>query len=81
MKKFILCIVTLLFCFTINAGESSYYGNHPDVYVVMSNTAYAYHRTTNCSAVRKATHPARQVSYDEATQKMRRKPCKLCYGD
>ena len=46
----------------------------------MSPNAYAYHRTTNCDGVRKAKHPIKQVSIDDATNKMKRRPCKLCYG-
>ena len=48
------------------------------VYVVMSNNAYAYHKTKDCSAVKKATHKVKEVSLEEA-EKMGRKPCKICY--
>lgn len=49
------------------------------VYVVMSNTAKAYHSNLKCKGLKNATHPIKQVSIEEA-QKMGRKPCKICYG-
>ena len=48
------------------------------VIVVMSNNAYAYHKTRNCTAVKKATHKVKEVTLEEAKQ-MGRKPCKMCY--
>ena len=48
------------------------------VIVVMSNNAYAYHKTRNCTAVKKATHRVKEVTLEEAKE-MGRKPCKICY--
>ena len=48
------------------------------VIVVMSNNAYAYHKTRNCTAVKKATHKVKEVTLEEAKE-MGRKPCKICY--
>ena len=48
------------------------------VIVVMSNNAYAYHKTRNCTAVKKATHKVKEVTLVEAKE-MGRKPCKICY--
>ena len=76
MKKLLLTIVTALLCsvFSTDAGEPA------KVYVVMSQTAHAYHCTRNCDGLRRATHPIREVSLDEAVSKLKRRPCKLCYG-
>lgn len=48
------------------------------VIIVMSNNAYAYHKTKNCTAVKKATHKIKEVTLEEAKE-MGRKPCKICY--
>lgn len=80
MKKILLILISLHLCIAINAGENYPASGQETVYVVMSPNAYAYHRTTNCDGVRKAKHPIKQVSIDDATNKMKRRPCKLCYG-
>lgn len=80
MKKILLIFISLLLCSAINAGEATPASGQETVYVVMSPNAYAYHRTTNCDGVRKAKHAIKQVSLEDATKKMNRRPCKLCYG-
>ena len=63
---------------SINAGETEAL-EQQKVYVVMSNTAYAYHSNKDCKGLRNATHEIRQVTVEEA-EKMGRHPCKICYG-
>ena len=63
---------------SLNAGEYIT-REQTKVYVVMSNTAHAYHSNRNCKGLKNATHPIKQVTLEEA-QRMGRRPCKLCYG-
>lgn len=79
MKKYILILIMLLLATTITFGESSRSAEET-VYVVMSSSSYAYHRTRSCSAVKKATHTVKEVTLSEALR-MNRRPCKLCYKD
>ena len=65
----------------LTSAETSLCGVTNDqtkVIVVMSSNAYAYHKTRNCSAVKKATHKVKEVTLEEAKE-MGRKPCKICY--
>ena len=80
MKHFLIILIALFLSgFTstethlcVNANEQT------KVIVVMSNNAYAFHKTRNCSAVKKATHTVKEVTLEEAKE-MGRKPCKICY--
>ena len=81
MKKAILLFLILLLSLTELATDNVYAGKQARVYVVMSSTAYAYHSSITCTAVRKAKHPVKQVTLDEATRKMNRQPCRICYGE
>ena len=76
----LLAFVFLLLAPTVslNAGESIT-REQTKVYVVMSNTAHAYHLNKYCKGLKNATHPIKQVTLEEA-QKMGRRPCKLCCG-
>lgn len=78
MKKFIIISVLCLLGFSVKAGESAGADEKVKVYVVMSDKAYAYHRTRECSAVRRSKHPVKEVSLEEALE-MNRKKCRLCY--
>lgn len=79
-KRFLLILISL-FLSGLSSAET-----HPcvdaneqtKVIVVMSGNAYAYHKTRNCSAVKKATHKVKEVTLEEAKE-MGRKPCKICY--
>jgi hypothetical protein len=50
-----------------------------NVYVCVSGTAYAYHRTLECSGLENCTHTIREVSMTEAVKEYKRKPCRRCY--
>lgn len=79
MVKHVLIVLISLFLFAFStAGTLPYAGEQSKVIVVMSSGSYAYHKTRNCSAVKKAKHPVKEVTLDEA-KKMGRKPCKICY--
>jgi hypothetical protein len=81
MAKHFLLILISLFLSGFTSAET-----HPcvdaneqtKVIVVMSGNAYAYHKTRNCSAVKKATHKVKEVTLEEAKE-MGRSPCKICY--
>ena len=64
---------------SLNAGEAVAL-QQQKVYVVMSNTAYAYHSNRNCKGLKKATHTIKEITLEEARE-MGRKPCKICYGN
>ena len=81
MTKLFLLILIPLFMSGLTSAETPLcIGTNiqTKVIVVMSNNAYAYHKTRNCSAVKKATHKVKEVTLEEA-QKVGRKPCKICY--
>ena len=50
-----------------------------NVYVCVSGTAYAYHRTLDCSGLENCTHEIKEVSAATAVTEYKRKPCKRCY--
>lgn len=78
MRSLIL-LFTLLLAGATSAEPPCYnVYEHAKVFVVMSNNAYAYHKTRNCSAVKKATHKVKEVTLEEAKE-MGRRPCKICY--
>ena len=79
MKKILLLILISLCCFSSIAGDNACAGESITVYVVLSNNAYAYHKSLNCPAVKRATHPVACVTLEEASQKMGRTPCGICY--
>ena len=81
MTKHFLIILISLFLSGLTSAETSLCGVTNDqtkVIVVMSSNAYAYHKTRNYSAVKKATHKVKEVTLEEAKE-MGRKPCKICY--
>lgn len=49
-----------------------------NVYISMGKCAYAYHRSSNCYTIKKKSN-VRSVSLEQAL-KMKRTPCKVCYG-
>ena len=81
MTKHFLIILISLFVSGFTSTET-----HPCVdaneqtkaIVVLSSNAYAYHKTRNCTAVKKATHTVKEVTLEKAIE-MGRKPCKICY--
>lgn len=81
MTKHFLIILISLFLSGLTSAETSLCcvtNDQTKVIVVMSSNAYAYHKTRNCSAVKKATHKVKEVTLEEAKE-MGRKPCKICY--
>ena len=81
MAKHFLIILISLFLSGLTSAETPLCGDTNDqtrVIVVMSSNAYAYHKTRNCSAVKKATHKVKEVTLEKAKE-MGRKPCKICY--
>ena len=81
MTKHFLLILIALFLSGFTSAETqpcNYADEQTKVIVVMSNNAYAYHKTRDCSAVKKATHKVKEVTLEEAKE-MGRKPCKICY--
>lgn len=74
---FVATLFLLLFASpSLNAGEAEAL-QQQEVYVVMSNNAYAYHINQNCPALKKATHPIKKVTLEKAKE-MGRTPCKRC---
>lgn len=49
------------------------------VYICVSAGAYAYHKDTKCSGMKKCTHTIKEVTIKYATDTLRRKPCGYCY--
>jgi hypothetical protein len=79
MKQVLIYLTISLLLASFTATNAEYNSvEQTKVYVVMSSSSYAYHKTKNCSAVKKATHEVKEVTLEEA-QKMGRKPCKICY--
>lgn len=79
MIRTLILVVTILFTSLFHAGSDFSAGQESKVYVVMSENAYAYHKTLDCRAVKKATHVVKEVTLEEA-QEMGRKPCGICYS-
>lgn len=48
-------------------------------YVCLGNKAYAYHKTTQCSGLKKCESRIIKVEVSTAKSKYKRKPCKRCY--
>lgn len=48
------------------------------VYVCISRTAYAYHRTKSCHGLQRCTHEIQTQTKDDAVAGGYR-PCKICY--
>ena len=80
MTKRILILFATIFltCYSSVSSVNNLAEDQPKVYVVMSNNAYAYHKSRSCKAVKKATHKVKEVTLNEA-KKMGRKPCGMCY--
>ena len=78
MKQFLIALMSLLLYSTGSVDNSVWAEQSERVYVVMSQNAYAYHRTRDCQGLRNATHEIKEVSLEEAKE-MNRKPCKRCY--
>ena len=80
IKRFLIILIALFLTgFTsVEIPLSVGTDDQTKVIVVMSPNAYAYHKTRNCTAVKKATHTVKQVTLDKAIE-MGRKPCKICY--
>ena len=78
MKKFIILLLALTIPSFISGDSMSASEQQATVYVVMSQNAYAYHRTVYCRAVQKSTHPVKEVSLQKALE-MGRTPCGICY--
>lgn len=85
MRKFLLLLTILVFSYSLNVY--SYPSKHDCltpaqtetyVYICKSSTAYVYHSSTECKGLNKCTHPIIKVELKEATQKYRRRACKLC---
>lgn len=79
-KRFIIILISLVLSgfTTAETPLCVSANNQKKVIVVMSSNAYAYHKTRNCSAVKKATHKVKEVTLEEAKE-MGRKPCTICY--
>ena len=78
-KRILILVASILLTSFSSAGDvHNCAEEQPKVYVVMSNNAYAYHKSRSCKAVKKATHKVKEVTLEEA-QKMGRKPCGMCY--
>ena len=78
MKRFLIILISFFLSGYISAETHSYDREETKVIIVMSNSAYAYHKTRDCSAVKKAVHPVKEVPLEKAVE-MGRKPCKICY--
>ena len=77
-KQFLIVLLTFLLFGFSSVDTFSFLSEQAKVIVVMSNNSYAYHKTKNCSAVKKATHKVKEVPLEEA-KKMGRRPCRICY--
>lgn len=77
-KHFFIVLISLLLSGISTAETLPFVGEQSKVIVVMSTGSYAYHKTRDCSAVRRATHPVKEVTLEEA-KRMGRKPCRTCY--
>ena len=78
MKQVLIAFLAFMLCSSLNV--ESRIGAKPSdkVYIVMSSTAYAYHRTRSCRGLKSATHTIKEVSLDDAINKYKRKPCGYC---
>ena len=78
MKKFLILLLALTIPSFISGELMSASEQQATVYVVVSPSAFAYHRTVYCSAVKRATHPVKEVTLTKARE-MGRTPCRICY--
>ncbi len=51
----------------------------PTVYICEGGSAYAYHRSKNCSGLNRCTHTISAVSKTVAENSYDRRPCKKCF--
>ena len=79
-KHFLLILISLFLSGFISAETHLFVdaNEQTKVIVVMSGNAYAYHKTRDCTAVKKATHKVKEVTLEEAKE-MGRRPCKICF--
>ena len=61
LRLLVLAALFLTSSVSLNAGEMEAL-RQQKVYVVMSDTAYAYHIDRQCYGLRKATHPIKKVT-------------------
>ncbi len=78
MKHIYLILIAFILSGFSPVGIGFNSNQQTKVIVVMSSNAYAYHKTKNCTAVKKATHKVKEVTLEEAKE-MGRRPCKICY--
>ena len=79
MKQVLIYLTISLLLAVFTATDAEYNSDEQaKVFVVMSDNAYAYHKTKSCKAVKQATHEVKEVTLEEAI-KMGRKPCGICY--
>lgn len=80
MKRLALIIAIIISMLpAVGASDVSAQNQQSMVWIVLSPNAYAYHRTTNCRAVRQATHDIKSVPIDAAIAKYHRRACGYCY--
>lgn len=77
MKRTLILLIALLFTGISSVDVECKAAEQSKVYVVMSSSAYSYHKTQSCRAVKNAKHTVKEVTLAEA-KKMGRKPCGIC---
>lgn len=76
LRLLVFAVLLLIPTVSLNAGEGQAI-EQKKVYVVMSESAYAYHFDRKCKGLKNATHTIKEVS-EEKAKEMGRKPCKIC---
>ena len=77
-KRILLLLLALVLSGSSPAKTDNCTGEQTKVIVVMSNNAYAYHKSRNSSVVKRATHEVKEVTLEKAKE-MGRKPCGICF--
>lgn len=77
MKKLLLVLFFILSfdCSFVQAGIDS----ESKVWICTSSGAYAYHSKRTCRGLNNCKTDIVLVTKQEAIEKFRRKPCKICY--
>ncbi|HEX5155148.1 MAG TPA: hypothetical protein VFW07_27080 [Parafilimonas sp.] len=79
IKLTLLLTLTSLLSFHAPAGSSLNKAKAEYVYICDSNTAYAYHKTKDCSGLNRCTHEIRKITKADAINEYGRRACKVCY--
>jgi hypothetical protein len=50
-----------------------------NVYICSSPKAYAFHKSKTCSGLNRCSYEVKEITKSDATTKLKRSACKICY--